>query len=33
MRAEVHVSLTDEPPMAQAIVIIETVVVDGAKVA
>ena len=33
MRAEVHVSLTDEPPMAQAIVIIETVVIDGGKVA
>lgn len=33
MRAEVHVSLTDEPPMAQAIVIIETVAVDGGKVA
>jgi holo-[acyl-carrier protein] synthase len=32
MRAEVHVSLTDEPPMAQAIVIIETVAVDGGKV-
>ena len=33
MRAEVHVSLTDEPPMAQAIVIIETVAVAGGKVA
>jgi holo-[acyl-carrier protein] synthase len=32
MRAEVHVSLTDEPPMAQAIVIIETVAADGGKV-
>ena len=31
MRAEVHVSLTDEPPMAQAIVIIETVAIDGSK--
>ena len=29
MRAEVHVSLTDEPPMAQAIVIIEGVAIEG----
>lgn len=33
MRAEVHVSLTDEPPMAQAIVIIETVAIDDGNVA
>lgn len=29
MRAEIHVSLTDEPPLAQAIVVIEAVPLDG----
>lgn len=31
MRAEIHLSLTDEPPLAQAIVVIEAVPLDGAR--
>lgn len=31
MRAEIHVSLTDEPPLAQAIVVIEAVPLDGVR--
>lgn len=31
MRVEIHVSLTDEPPLAQAIVVIEAVPLDGVR--